>query len=98
MLTLAARSLPAAAAVPPAGVATVARGALAALRSRAVLRWLALLAVADLMVDVLGGFLGLYLVDAAGMSIAGAALSLAAWRAAGLAGDGLPVAALARVS
>jgi FSR family fosmidomycin resistance protein-like MFS transporter len=55
-----------------------ARRALRALRDREVLRWLALLESADLLVDVMRGFLALYLVDAAGAGPAVAALALAA--------------------
>jgi FSR family fosmidomycin resistance protein-like MFS transporter len=55
-----------------------ARRALRALRDREVLRWLALLESADLLVDVMRGFLALYLVDAAGATPALAAGALAA--------------------
>src|SRR5947207_10012915 len=43
------------------------RGATRALRRGAVLRWLILLQVTDLMGDVLFGFLGLYFVDVVGV-------------------------------
>ena len=47
--------------------------ALRALRRREVLRWLALLEAADLLLDVLFYFLALYLVDVAGWSVVEAA-------------------------
>jgi FSR family fosmidomycin resistance protein-like MFS transporter len=59
-----------------------------------VLRWLAVLQVQDLMVDVLFGFLALYFVDVCGTSPATAGLAVAVWTAAGLAGDGLVIAVL----
>jgi FSR family fosmidomycin resistance protein-like MFS transporter len=58
-----------------------------ALRRREVLRWLALLEVADLLLDVLFYFLALYLVDVAGWSVVEAALGVAVWTGAGLVGD-----------
>jgi FSR family fosmidomycin resistance protein-like MFS transporter len=74
-----------------------ARGALAALRSRAVVRWLLLLEAADLMLDVLLGFLALYFVDVAGLGPVQAGLALGVWTGAGLVGDLLLVPLLARV-
>ncbi|MDQ3822591.1 MAG: MFS transporter, partial [Actinomycetota bacterium] len=73
------------------------RGAMAALRRREVLRWLAVLEAADLMLDVLHGFLALYLVDVVGLGAIEAGLALAVWTGAGLAGDALLVPLLARV-
>jgi FSR family fosmidomycin resistance protein-like MFS transporter len=61
-------------------------GALAALRRGTVLRWLALLELSDLMLDVLGGFLALYLVDEAGFSISRGAVAVTTWTASGLLG------------
>jgi FSR family fosmidomycin resistance protein-like MFS transporter len=58
-----------------------------AIRRVAVLRWLLLLEAADLLLDVLLGFLALYLVDVAGLSAAAAALAVSAWLAAGLLGN-----------
>ncbi len=69
----------------------------AALRTRAVLRWLAVLEAADLLLDVFHGFLALYFVDVAGTSPALAAGAVAAWTGAGLAGDALLLPLLRRV-
>ncbi len=77
--------------------AHVVGSALAALRDLRVLRWLLLVELADLMGDVLTGFLALYLVDRGGFSAGGAALALAVWTGAGLAGDALLVPLLDRV-
>lgn len=82
----------------PADVRASFRAALAAVRRRDVLRWLALLEVTDLMLDVLHGFLALYLVDVAGASPARAALGVAVWTGAGLAGDALLLLVLRRFS
>jgi MFS transporter, FSR family, fosmidomycin resistance protein len=75
-----------------------AREVLAALRDWSVLRWLLLLQVADLLVDVFTGFLGLYLVKVAHLSPAIAALAIAIRLGAGLAGDAALVVVLERVS
>jgi FSR family fosmidomycin resistance protein-like MFS transporter len=74
------------------------REALAALRRREVLRLLALLESADLLLDVFHGFLALYLVDAAGQTPSLAALGVAVWTGAGLAGDALLLPVLRRVT
>jgi MFS transporter, FSR family, fosmidomycin resistance protein len=73
------------------------RAALGALRRQAVLRWLVLLEAADLMVDVLHGFLALYLVDVARLSPVEAGLGVAVWTGAGLVGDALLIPLLQRV-
>lgn len=73
------------------------RGALAALRRIAVLRWLVLLQSVDLLGDVFLGFLALYLVDAAHLRPIEAALGVTVWSAAGLTGDLLLIWVLARV-
>jgi MFS transporter, FSR family, fosmidomycin resistance protein len=78
-------------------IASVARDAVRAVRSREVVRWRLLLEAADLMLDVLHGFLALYFVDVAGLSAAEAGLALGVWTGAGLAGDVLLVPLLARV-
>jgi FSR family fosmidomycin resistance protein-like MFS transporter len=75
-----------------------ARSALGALRRRDVLRWLAVLESSDLMLDVLHGFLALYLVDVAGARPRDAGLALAVWTGAGLAGDLLLIPVLGRVA
>lgn len=70
---------------------------LRALRRRDVLRWMLLLELGDLMIDVLYGFLALYYVDVAGASAAEAAIALAVWTGMGLAGDLLVIPLLERV-
>lgn len=62
-------------------------GAVRVLKRGEVLRWLALLQFSDLMLDVLLGFLALYLVDVGHVSSAQAAVAVAAWSGAGLVGD-----------
>jgi len=85
-LAVATRTLPAA----RAGGASLRESmvyAAVALRRREVLRWLAVLEAADLLLDVLHGFLALYFVDVLDVQPASAALAVATWTAAGLAGD-----------
>lgn len=79
---------------PPEAV----RGLSRALRDREVLRWLALLEAADLLLDVFHGFLALYFVDVAGVSAVDAALAVAVWTGAGLVGDAALLWVLRRVS
>jgi FSR family fosmidomycin resistance protein-like MFS transporter len=79
-------------------LANSALDALRSLKRRAVLRWLTLLQCADLMLDVLHGFLALYFVDVVGVTDAGAALAILVWTVVGLAGDALALPVLARVS
>jgi len=74
------------------------RGFLSALRDRDVLRWLALLQAADLLLDVFHGFLALYFVDVAGTGPVEAALAVAVWTGAGLVGDIALLAVLRRVA
>ena len=62
---------------------------LGALRRREVLRWLALLEAADLLLDVFHAYLALYFVDVAHVDTGAAALGVAVWTGAGLAGDWL---------
>jgi len=71
--------------------------ALRALRRRDVLHRLALLQASDLLLDVFHGFLALYLVDVARTSAATAAIGVAVWTGAGLAGDALLLVVLRRV-
>ena len=68
----------------------------AALRDWGTLRWLVLIEVADLLVDVFTGFLALYLVDVAHMTPAVAALAIAVRLGAALAGDAALVVLLER--
>ena len=63
-----------------------------------MVRWLVLLEVADLLVDVLTGFLALYLVDVAHLKPAIAALAIAIRLGAALAGDAALVFVLDRVA
>jgi len=85
---------------PAASVAGAARvrEVMAALRDWPVLRWLVLLEVADLLVDVLTGFLALYLVDAAHLRPEVAALAIAIRSGAALAGAAALVSVLDRVT
>ena len=73
------------------------RNAFSALRSRDVLRWLALLEFSDLMLDVFYAFLPLYFVDVAGFTPVEAAASVAVWTGVGLLGDFLLIPLLERV-
>ncbi len=73
-----------------------AREALAALRNRDTLRWLVLLQVADLLVDVFSGFVALYLVDVAHLRPAIAALAIAIRLGAALGGGAALVVVLER--
>jgi FSR family fosmidomycin resistance protein-like MFS transporter len=73
------------------------RSALGALRRREVLRWLATLEAADLLLDVFHGFLALYLVDVARLDPRAAAIGVAVWTGAGLVGDWLLLRVLRRV-
>ncbi len=72
------------------------RQAVSALGRGDVRRWLVLLEVADLLLDVLSGFLALYLVAVAHATPAQAALGVAVRLAAGLAGDLLVIRLLER--
>jgi FSR family fosmidomycin resistance protein-like MFS transporter len=66
------------------------------IRQAGSLRWLALLQVSDLLLDVFSAFLALYLVAVGHVSPAVAALGVAVRLAAGLAGDALLVGVLER--
>ena len=66
--------------------------------ARTAWRWLLLLEVADLLVDVLSGFVALYLVRVAHTTTVLAAIAVAARLGAGLAGDALLIVALRRFS
>ncbi|HWF82829.1 MAG TPA: MFS transporter [Streptosporangiaceae bacterium] len=72
--------------------------ALRAVRDPRVARWLVLLQVIDLLLDVLTGYVGIYLVDVARASPALAAVGVAIRLAAGLVGDAIWVAASSRLS
>jgi len=77
---------------------TSVREALNALRQRDVAQWAVLLEISDLLLDVLTGYIAIYLVDVAGASPAEAALGVAVRLGAGLAGDALFVVISRRVS
>ncbi len=79
------------------GGAATARRATGALREAGVVRWLVLIQACDLLLDVLTGFLGLYLVDIVHATNAQAALGVAIRLAAGLAGDAAGIRVLERV-
>jgi MFS transporter, FSR family, fosmidomycin resistance protein len=76
------------------GAVSAARQVARALRRRGVARCITLLQAADLLLDVLTGFLALYLVDVEHASPQQAALAVAVRLVAGLAGDGLLVRVL----
>jgi MFS transporter, FSR family, fosmidomycin resistance protein len=65
------------------------RSALGELRRGEVLRRLAMLEAADLLLDVFHGFLALYFVDVVGSKPVEGALAVALWTGASLAGDAL---------
>jgi FSR family fosmidomycin resistance protein-like MFS transporter len=71
------------------------RAAYSALRRPFVARWLVVLEFADLLLDVLLGYVALYLVDEAGASAQVGGFGVAVWTGAGLVG-GLGVIALLR--
>jgi MFS transporter, FSR family, fosmidomycin resistance protein len=74
------------------------RRALGALRRPDVVRWLALLEAADLLLDVMRGFLAVYLVDAAGAGTVTAAAALAVVGLADVAASAALLPLLARFS
>jgi FSR family fosmidomycin resistance protein-like MFS transporter len=76
------------------GIVSIAANAV---RRRTVIRWLVLLEFSDLMLDVLHGFLALYLVDVAGVSIVQAATAVGVWTGVGLLGDFMLIPLLERV-
>src|SRR5687768_1916265 len=73
------------------------REALRALTRREVFRWLVLLELSDLLLDVFLGFLALYLVDEAGASPTLGGLAIAVWSGAGLAGAAAMIPLLRRI-
>jgi FSR family fosmidomycin resistance protein-like MFS transporter len=77
---------------------TSVREAVSALRQRDVARWAVLLEISDLLLDVLTGYIGIYLVDVAGASPAEAAVGVAVRLGAGLVGDAMFVVISKRVS
>jgi FSR family fosmidomycin resistance protein-like MFS transporter len=73
------------------------RGAIRALKRGTVLRWLALLEFANPMLDVLFGFLALFLVEVAGVSPGEAALGVTFWTGSEIMGDLLLIPLLDRM-
>lgn len=64
---------------------------------REVLRWLLLVELADLLLDVLLAFLALYLVDDVGASVTTGGLAVAIWTGCGLLGSAGMIPLLRRV-
>src|SRR5206468_3229330 len=81
---VAVRRVPFDGAVSHARIGESLRATLRAFRRREVQRWLLVLEVSDLMLDVFHGFLALYFVDVVGVSPQRAALAVAVWTIAGL--------------
>lgn len=98
IVLLLARRIPPSAGRPEERLVETVRATLALLRSRDVVRWLVVLQAADLLLDVLHGFLALYLVDVTQVSPSRAALGVAVWTGAGLVGDAALLGVLRRVS
>jgi FSR family fosmidomycin resistance protein-like MFS transporter len=73
------------------------RDALRAITRREVFRWLFLLELSDLLLDVLLGFLALYFVDEVGTSRSTGGLAVAVWSGAGLLGSAAMIPLLRRV-
>jgi FSR family fosmidomycin resistance protein-like MFS transporter len=82
---------------PSPGFRQGLRDAVQALKRRDVIRWLILLEFSDLMLDILLGFLALYLVDIGGVTPAQAGIAIAVWSGFGLLGDFLLIPLLERV-
>jgi MFS transporter, FSR family, fosmidomycin resistance protein len=87
------RAWPTAPTVAPARPSV--RAALRAARRPTVVRWLVVLEFADLLTDVLLGFLALYFVDEVGVSAKTGGFAVAVWTGAGLVG-GLGIVVLLR--
>ncbi len=96
-LVIGLRHLPNGVSHPHMPILRVVAAALAELRRREVLRWLAMLEAADLLLDVFHGFLALYFVDVVGIRPVEGALAVAVWTGAGLAGDAILLLILRRV-
>ena len=73
------------------------RAAWRAVRRPRVVRWLAVLEFADLLLDVLLAYVALYLVDEAAASASVGGLAVAVWTGAGLVGGFGVIALLRRV-
>ena len=68
-----------------------------AIRRGEVIRWLVLLELANLMLDILLGYLALYFVDVVGVTEGQAAFAIGIWIGIGLIGDFLLIPLLERV-
>ena len=64
---------------------------------RDVIRWLVLVELSDLLLDVLLGFLALYLVDDVGASVTAGGLAVAIWTGCSLLGSAAMIPLLRRV-
>jgi MFS transporter, FSR family, fosmidomycin resistance protein len=73
------------------------RDALRVLLRREVFRWLFLLELSDLLLDVFLAFLALYFVDEVGTSLATGGLAVAVWTGAGLVGSAAMIPLLRRL-
>ena len=82
----------------PAPARPSVRAMFGALRRREVIRWLVLLELVDLMLDILLGFLALYFVDEVATSVRVAGVAVATWPGAALVGGFGIVLLLRRVS
>jgi FSR family fosmidomycin resistance protein-like MFS transporter len=74
------------------------RGALKALRRGEVVRWLVLLELANLMLDVFFGYLALYFVEVVHVSVEQAALGVVVWTVSEIVGNLLLIPLLERVN
>ncbi len=100
VLVLAARRAPLVGGAEQTTLAAVWRGLVEAARALgrpAVLRWLTLLTFSDLLLDVLLGFLALYLVDVGEMEQWLAGVGVSIWTGAALLGEVLLIPLLERV-
>lgn len=73
------------------------RAALRVLFRREVFRWLFLVELSDLLLDVFLAYLALYFVDEVGASTATGSLAVAVWLGAGLAGSAAMIPLLSRI-
>jgi FSR family fosmidomycin resistance protein-like MFS transporter len=82
---------------PPLGFREGVHAALKALRRGEVIRWLVLLELANLMLDVFFGYLALYFVDVASVSVEQAAVGVVVWTVSEIAGDLVLIPLLDRI-
>ncbi|HEX2089908.1 MAG TPA: MFS transporter [Actinomycetota bacterium] len=75
----------------------IVREAVRQLRNREVVRWLTVLQLSDLMLDVLLAYTALYFVDVVGFTPTGAGLAVAVSTVAGLVGEAVMLAVLRTV-